>query len=171
MGGRVTATAIGIRSAQERDLPALRDMMRELSAFERKTCAIGVEDLRHWLFDAGSLFAALVAEIEIGGERKLVGYAAHYRLLYMDDLRPTLVLKGLYVDPTHRSKGIARLLMRSFAAAALELGCGRAHWFALVDNQKAASFYEGVGASPDEDWTRWRMDEARLRRLAESGEG
>jgi GNAT superfamily N-acetyltransferase len=164
---RVTPGLVDIREAQERDLPRLLEMMRELTTFERKTFSVTLDDLRHWLFDAGSLFAALVAEAEINGQKKLAGYAAHYRLLYMDDLRPTLVLKGLYVDPAYRGKGIARLLMRAFAAEALRLGCGRAHWFALVDNASASAFYESVGAAPDRDWTRWRMDEARLRRLAE----
>ena len=157
---------IEIRRVEERDVSALREMMRQLSIFERRPFAITEEALRRWLFDASSLFRVLVAEIETEGRAGLVGYAAHYRLLYMDDLRPTLVLKGLYVDAAQRAKGIARRLMRAVAAEALELGCGRAHWFALVANERAASFYEGIGAAPDQDWTRWRMDEARLRKLA-----
>jgi GNAT superfamily N-acetyltransferase len=161
---------VEIRRVEERDVGALWEMMRQLSVFERRPFLLTEEDLRKWLFDPSSLFRVHVAETRTEGKTGLVGYAATYRLVYMDDLRPTLVLKGLYVDPAHRAKGIARRLMRAFAADAFELGCGRAHWFALVSNERAASFYAATGATPDQDWTRWRLDLARLRKLADGSE-
>jgi RimJ/RimL family protein N-acetyltransferase len=45
--------------------------------------------------------------------------------------------------------------------------CGRFEWSVLDWNKPAIEFYKSLGAQPQEEWVRYRMDGAVLREFAE----
>ncbi|HEY6184583.1 MAG TPA: GNAT family N-acetyltransferase [Terriglobales bacterium] len=153
------------------DVPELLCMMRELAIFERQTdFQLTEEELSTRGFGERPEFGAFVAEVTTDGVRRLAAYAAHYMILFKNDLHPTLVLKGLYVDPNHRKSGLGLRLMTAIARLALERDCGRAHWFVVNDNDSAAAFYRALGGTPDTKWVRWGLDLTGMRHLAAMGE-
>ncbi|OHX11506.1 GNAT family N-acetyltransferase [Chromobacterium sphagni] len=154
-----------IRPMREEDSAIVLAMMTALAAFERKSgFRIGAAELRRWQMGELPPFGVLVAEE--GGA--LLGYAAYYTVPFKDDLRPALMLKGLYVEPAQRGRGVGRLLLRAIARLAREKQCGRLQWFVLKDNDRAKAFYRGCGAAADPDWERWGLAPDALDRLADS---
>ena len=151
------------------DLPQLLEMMRELARFERTQFEMTEEELLKRGFSDTPEFGAFVAEEVASGGPRLVGYAAHYLILFKNDLRPTLMLKGLYVNPDHRRAGVGLQLMAAIARLALELDCDRVHWFVLTDNDVGAAFYSSLGGAPDAEWTRWGLHQPAMERLAMMG--
>ena len=85
----------------------------------------------------------------------LFGYAVVYLVPYTFDLRPSLVLKELYVGPTLRGTGIGHALMAAVLACAQERGCARLKWDVLPGNTRAQAFYRSVGGAPDSAWESW----------------
>jgi GNAT superfamily N-acetyltransferase len=130
-------------------------MMKELAAFEGYIGEFAVtrsDLLRLGLQPIGEAhFHCIVAEI---GET-LAGYALTYLVPFTYDLRPTLVLKELFVADTFRSKGIGQRLF----FAVIEYGRSRdarlLRWQVLPGNDVAKRFYRNCGGGPDRAWESW----------------
>lgn len=155
-----------VRPFVESDVDELLELMRGLARFEGyiDDFRVTAEDLiRHGLGDEPR-FEALVAERE---ERTpLLGTAVVYRIPWTYDLRPTMVLKELYVASDARGLGVGRALMRAVARRAREIDCPRLNWTVLKSNVRGAEFYRGLGARLDPVWDSWGLDERGIATLA-----
>lgn len=60
-------------------------------------------------FGANPQFGVIVAD---EGNNKLVGIAVHYNIPFMQLVKPSLMLKWLYVDANQRGKNIGRRLLK-----------------------------------------------------------
>lgn len=133
--------------------------MRELAAFERylESFAVTETELHRRGFPAAGApeFFALVAEDSAGG---LSGYAVYYLIPFTYDLKPTLVLKELFVRTSARAAGVGAALLERLLADALRLRCGRINWAVLPDNDRAKTFYRRWGGQPDHQWEYWRRN-------------
>lgn len=159
------SAAFAVREMTPADIPQFRRMMATHGAFERQPdLALSDSDLHRRAFGPSPEYGAFVAEA--GGTRGLVGFASHYDLPFMNDGRPTLVLKNLWIDPDFRGAGAARALMTAMARKAAAGGYNRIRWSVLPDNARAIAFYSGLGATPDPKWIPWVMEETAFRRLA-----
>jgi len=107
--------------------------------------------------------AQLTAIVTDGAVGELAGYAVVYEIPFTYDLRPTLVLKELFVVATARSLGLGGVLMTAVLAHARARGCARLQWDVLPDNLRAQAFYRRFGGRPDVAWQRWCLspDEPR----------
>jgi len=94
----------------------------------------------------GQEFRAFVADCAAGG---LSGYAVVQEIPFTFDLRPTLVLKELFVAAADRSRGVGTALMEAVIAYARRRGCGRLRWLVLPGNDAAKRFYERFGGAID----------------------
>jgi len=146
-----------VRAATATDVPALLALMRELAAFERylDRFAVTAEELLQRGFAATGQpeFFALVAEASAGG---LLGYAVYYLIPFTYDLKPTLVLKELYVRGADRSAGWGAMLLDYLLVEAQRRGCGQIRWAVLPDNDRAKEFYRRWGGAPDGQWEYWQ---------------
>jgi len=97
-------------------------------------------------------FVAFVAE---SGTGALPGYAVVHTIAFTYDLRPTLVLKELYVDDAARGLGIGHALMAAVMAEGKAQGCARLKWDVLPGNLRAQAFYRSLGGAPDRQWQAW----------------
>jgi GNAT superfamily N-acetyltransferase len=162
-----------VREMRAGDVPDVLGMMKELAQFEGKTSfKISEADLVRWCSGELCQFGVLVVQADqpdATGMLPLAGYAAYYSVPFKDDVRPALMLKGLYVKGGHRRQGIGRSLFARVAEIAKEKDCGRLQWFVLRTNGNAQTFYGSCGAAPDLAWERWGFDLARL--TAEPGTG
>jgi GNAT superfamily N-acetyltransferase len=144
-----------IRRAQAADASQLLSLMRGLARFEGydDRFAVTVEALIERGFSAHRPpeFTAWVAELD--GE--LVGYAVIYVIPYTFDLRPTVVLKELFIDAAARGKNFGRGLMDAVIEHARSLNARLIRWQVLPDNEPAKNFYRRRGAAVDADWENW----------------
>lgn len=155
---------ISINPAAPEDAALLLGFIRELADYERLAHAVSAteEDLRRTLFGQDAYAHALIARLD--GEP--AGFAVYF-FNYSTFLgRPGLYLEDLYVRPAARRRGVARGLLAHLAGIALERGCGRMEWAVLDWNERAIGFYVSLGASPNEEWTTYRLSSDALRRLA-----
>lgn len=75
-------------------------------------------------------------------------------------------LEDLYVRPAFRGSGLGRQLLRHLASITLARGCGRLEWWVLGADERAARFYQRMGASAKDEWTVYRLRGDALTRLA-----
>jgi GNAT superfamily N-acetyltransferase len=152
-----------IRVATEADIPDILTLIHALAVYEREPDAvqIGEAELRRDGFEAQPLFECLIADD--AGEA--AGFALYFPI-YSTWRGPSLHLEDLFVQPSHRGRGIGKALLARVAALALERGCARMQWDVLDWNTPAIDFYRGCGAVMLEPWRIMRVSGAALARLA-----
>ena len=145
-----------IRPARPDDAEALIGMMRALAAFEGylPRFRVTAHDLCTRAFGPGAQCGILVAQGE-GGQ--LAGYAVWLVQAFTYDLRPTVTLKELFVDPAYRNRGIAADLLAGLRHEAERIGAGQITWLVLPTNEAAKRLYRRFGGAPDPDWEHWRL--------------
>jgi GNAT superfamily N-acetyltransferase/ketosteroid isomerase-like protein len=147
---------VPVRLAHAGDSDRLLELMRGLARFEGylDRFSVTTADLLSRALapsDKPPEFAALVAE----AEGDIRGYAVVYEIAFTFDLRPTLVIKELFVDEGSRDRGIGEALMQAVLTRARAWGCGRIKWDVLPSNEAAKRFYARFGACREQDWEAW----------------
>lgn len=160
-------TQITVRAFQESDVPELLELMRGLARFEGYIDDFKVteKDLVRFGLRPEPAFESFVAETP--GLRGLTGMVVLYRIPWTYDLRPTLVMKELFVRKDARGKGIGQALLRRVAHRAQELNCPRLLWTVLPSNDSAKRFYARAGATQDQGWEHWQLNKQGLADLTQ----
>jgi GNAT superfamily N-acetyltransferase len=147
-----------IRRAQASDASQLLSLMRGLARFEGydDRFAVTVEALieRGFAPLRPPEFTAWIAELD----GVLVGYALVYVIPYTFDLRPTVVLKELFIGESARGRNFGHGLMNEVIEHACSLNARLLRWQVLPDNEPAKRFYRQHGAAMDADWENWFID-------------
>jgi GNAT superfamily N-acetyltransferase len=154
-----------IRLATESDIPAILELIHALAIYEREPDAVQIDaaELRRDGFGPRPLFECLIAD----DEGEAAGFALYFPI-YSTWRGPSLHLEDLFVQPSHRGRGIGKALLARVAAIALERGCARMQWDVLDWNTPAIDFYHSRGAIMLESWRIMRVTGAALARLAKS---
>ena len=155
---------ITIRTATERDVPLILELIRGLAEYERLGHAVTATEagLRRSLFGPSPGVEVLIAEVL--GEP--VGFALFFHNFSTFVGKRGLYLEDLFVKPEWRGRGVGRQLLARLARLAVERDCGRLEWAVLDWNEPAIRFYKGLGAQPMHDWTVFRVDGDALQQLA-----
>lgn len=147
---------IKVRRATAHDRLPLLSLMQSLAVFEGYDAdfCVTADDLMVRGLGVGGArqFTALVAEAAGG---LLCGHAVLLITPFTYDLRPTVVLKELYVSDLHRRRGVAEALLGAVQAEAQALGAGRIRWLVLPENTSAKRLYQRWGGAPDTAWETW----------------
>lgn len=147
-----------IRRAVASDAPQLLSLMRGLARFEGydDRFAVTVDALleRGFSSQRPPEFIAWVAEVD--GE--LSGYAVIYIVPFTFDLRPTLVLKELFIDSAARGRNLGHGLMQAVIEHGRSLNARLIRWQVLPSNESAKNFYRQHGAEVDADWDSWFLN-------------
>jgi GNAT superfamily N-acetyltransferase len=159
MTASATARPVRARHAEPGDARALWQLMQQLAGFEGYAAQFKVTErdvLERGLGPAATRqFTAIVAEVPSG---ELVGHAVTYAIPFTYDLRPTLVLKELFVIEARRSTGAGTALMQAVLSQAHATSCGRLRWQVLPSNRRAQAFYRRFGGAPDGQWDSWILE-------------
>ncbi len=144
-----------IRVVEQRDVPAVVEMVHELAEYEREpeSCHLTAEQLTEALFTDHPALFGLVAEQD--GEP--VGVALWFLNFSTWQGVHGIYLEDLYVRPEARRGGHGRALLAELARIALERGYERVDWAVLDWNTPSQEFYRSLGAFPTEEWTGWRL--------------
>lgn len=135
-----------VRPAQPLDIPALMRLKRLLAESEDSLHAVRAT-AADWLrdgFGAHAGFSAFVAEADGGA---IVGMATCSQRRITGWNGPVVFLQDLFVEPAHRSRGIAAALVARIAAYARELGSPIVELTVRADNP-AQNFYQRSGFEP-----------------------
>ncbi|AKJ27228.1 GNAT family N-acetyltransferase [Caldimonas brevitalea] len=159
---------VTIRPAVPDDVPALVELIAALADFEQLTHLLQVtpEKLLAQLFGPRPAAEVLMADLEIEGQRRSIGYALFFTNFSTFLAQPGIYLEDLFVLPQHRSLGIGRRLLEQVGRLALERGCGRFEWSVLDWNTRAIRFYETMGATVMPEWRICRIAGDGLQRFA-----
>ncbi|SDT42475.1 Ribosomal protein S18 acetylase RimI [Pseudomonas asplenii] len=158
--------SLEIREARPSDAPQILAFITELADYERARHEViaSVVDIERSLFGEGATAHGLICLRD--GEP--VGFAVFF-FSYSTWLgRNGLYLEDLYVSPQQRGAGAGKKLLRHLAKIACANDCGRLEWSVLDWNEPAIRFYESIGAQPQSEWVRYRMDGEVLRHFAYS---
>jgi GNAT superfamily N-acetyltransferase len=153
-----------IRPATAADVPAIVQLIRALSEYEKLSHQVVVDEarLREHLFGARPYAEVLLAE-DAG---RVVGYALYFHSYSTFLGRPSLYLEDLFVLPDQRGRGHGKALLARLARLAVERDCGRFEWMVLDWNTPAIQFYEALGAALVPEWKLCRMTGDALERFA-----
>ena len=153
-----------LRTATEHDIPLIVRFIRELAEYERLAheCVATEETVRETLFGESRYAEVLVAE----EDDQPAGFALFFHNYSTFLARPGIYLEDLYVRPEMRGRGIGKALLVRLAQIAEERNCGRLEWAVLNWNEDAIRFYRSLGATPQNEWTVYRVTGEALRNLA-----
>lgn len=160
---------VTVRAFNESDIPELLELMKGLARFEGYIDNFRVTEadlLQHGL-GPHPRFEAFVADSD--DTDGLLGTAVVYQIPWTYDLRPTLILKELFVSDAARGKGVGLALLKRVAARARELDCPRVQWTVLNTNESAKRFYQRAGGITDSVWEPWGLDESTIKALLDNG--
>jgi GNAT superfamily N-acetyltransferase len=161
---------VPIRLAHAGDAEALLESMQRLAEFEgyRDRFRVDAQELlaRGLAAGSGQQFRAFVADRatsrrgSLGGSPGrlaggLAGYAVVLEIPFTFDLRPTWVLKELFVEDDCRGRQVGTALVEAVIAHARVRGCGRLQWLVLPGNERAKQFYRRFGGNIDSEWESW----------------
>jgi GNAT superfamily N-acetyltransferase len=100
-----------------------------------------------------------------------VGYAITYEAYSSFLGRPTFYLEDIFVYNDARGSGFGGAMFQYLVEEALDRGCARMEWMVIDWNENAIGFYERRGAEQLSEWHTYRLDEERMRYLAENPRG
>lgn len=153
--------SFNIRQGNEKDVPGMMKLVRELALFER--APEQVVNTEKMLLEDGfgkhSIYKVLVAE-EVGTSQ-IIGMALYYTA-YSTWKGKMLFLDDLIVTENWRRYGIGRQLINRFLAVAKELGVNQVRWQVLDWNTPAIDFYKSLGAEMDVEWITVKMSKQQI---------
>jgi GNAT superfamily N-acetyltransferase len=157
-----------IRPARPEDVPRVWELVRALAVYEKLEDRLtgSAEQLASHLFAEHPLVECQVAE----DAEALVGYALFHTIYSSFRARPMMWLEDLYVESSHRGRGLGRALLAVVAREATARGCLRLSWAVLDWNEPTIRFYESLGAVRGEGgWHVYQAEGAALRALDAGG--
>ena len=156
--------SLRIAPANESDVPIILSFIRKLAEYEKLSHLVVASeaDVREHVFGANPVAEVLLAY----WDQEPVGFALYFRNFSTFLGQPGIYLEDLFVDPSHRGKGIGKALLARLAQIAAERGYGRLEWAVLDWNTPSIEFYRSLGAVPLDEWTAYRLTGAALDRLA-----
>ncbi|MBM7341505.1 GNAT family N-acetyltransferase [Pantoea coffeiphila] len=155
-----------IRRAERSDAALILAMIAELAEYEKALHEVIAtqQDIEQTLFADDSKSEGLICEID----GVPAGYAVFFTSYSTWLGKNGIYLEDLYVSPRFRGQKAGKQLLRHIAKLAVERGCGRLEWSVLDWNQPAIDFYKSIGAAPQDEWVRYRMEGAVLTDFAAS---
>jgi GNAT superfamily N-acetyltransferase len=157
--------SLTIRPAVRADAAQILGYITELAEYERARHEVvaTVADIEHSLFDEGSTVHSLICE----RDGKAIGFAVYFYSYSTWQGRNGIYLEDLYITPEQRGGGAGRDVLRHIAREAVAKGCGRFEWSVLDWNEPAIGFYKSLGAEPQAEWVRYRLDGDKLLQFAQ----
>ncbi len=153
-----------IRFARPDDTTLILDFIKRLAEYEKLPHEVVATE--KVLLD--SLFSKHQAEVIIGElEGRPVAFALFFHNFSTFLGKANLYLEDLFVDEGCRGLGLGKVMFSCLAKIAVERGCERLDWWCLNWNEPSIYFYKGMGAVPMSDWTVYRLEGERLRKMAD----
>lgn len=138
-----------IRAGIPQDVPHIYTLICELAVYEKALHEVinTPEQLLQDGFGENPLYGFYVAEVG----KEMVGMALYY-YRYSTWKGKVLYLEDIYIQPSHRGKGIGEALMQTLQTHAKNQKCQRITFQVLNWNEPAILFYQRLGMTIDKEW-------------------
>ncbi|MGF6883512.1 GNAT superfamily N-acetyltransferase [Nocardia sp. GAS34] len=155
-----------IRRATPDDVPAMVGLVYDLAEYERARdeCTLTDEQLHAALFGPEPKLFAHVAQRDSGGE--VLGCAIWFLNYSTWTGTHGIYLEDLFVKSQARGLGLGKALLAALAREAVDQGYRRVDWSVLDWNTPSIDFYKSLGATPQDEWTGYRLTGDALNQLA-----
>ena len=152
-----------IREAVSDDNSQIFKFICDLAEYEKMSGEVtATEEI---LFE--SLFVKRNAEVLIAElDGKAIGFALFFHNFSTFKGRACLYLEDIFIEPEHRGKGYGTEIFNRLAKIAVERKCERFDWWVLDWNEPSINFYKGLGAIAMDEWTVYRLQGDKLRKVA-----
>jgi GNAT superfamily N-acetyltransferase len=139
--------------------------MRDFATYEKLQDRFRITEagLHDALFGPKPVLDSILVDMETA----TIGFALWYFTFGTFSGRYGLFVEDIYVEPTHRGRGIGLALFRHMARVALARDCFDMEWNVLDWNTPAIEFYRRIGAQPIRGWVPQRLSGDALSALAE----
>ncbi|GAB3939967.1 GNAT family N-acetyltransferase [Kribbella albertanoniae] len=152
-----------VRRAVLEDVPAIVELVYALADYERAPdeCHLTAEQLQTALFGETPAVFAHVALLD----DRIVGCAIWF--LSFSTWRGVhgIYLEDLFVRPEARGTGLGKALLTALAQECVTNNYERLEWSVLNWNTPAIDFYKSLGATPQDEWTVYRLTDKALAKL------
>ncbi|GAA5973705.1 hypothetical protein JCM11641_005090 [Rhodosporidiobolus odoratus] len=154
-------------------IPQVLRLIKALATYERAPDAVeATEELLKQSFfgdDQGRKYCEGVLAYEGGGpgEGTAVGMAVYFYTFSTWTGRGGLYLEDLFVEESHRGKGIAKLLFHYLGKVTQERNLPRMDWVVIDWNEPAKEVYRRMGAKHMSEWNLMRLTDEPLKKLAQ----
>ena len=151
---------LSIRIAEEKDIPVILSLIKELAEFEKLSDEVNVSEdiLKENLFGKRKYAEVIIAELN----EKPAGQALFFHNFSTFKGKPGIYLEDLFVKPEYRSKGVGKALLNKLIETAKERKCSRIEWVVLDWNKSAIDFYKKMGAEEMNGWLIYRLTEDKF---------
>ncbi|HYJ38671.1 MAG TPA: GNAT family N-acetyltransferase [Chitinophagaceae bacterium] len=154
---------ITIRKATEPDFDSIFSLVYDLAVFQG--CPERIMNSVEQMKKDQDFFQCYVAVTE---NKEIVGMASFF-FAYYTWVGKSLFLDDLYVKESHRGLKIGSRLLETIFNTALTTNCKRVRWLVSEWNKPAIKFYEGIGATIDEEAWVCDVEGELIRQLAAGG--
>lgn len=153
-----------IRKAENIDIPALLELMREFAEFEKLSQFLEIteEKLREALFGEGAFAKCLVAA---DGE-KIFAYAIYFPHYSSFRGQTSVYLEDIFISENYRGAGAGEKLIREVAKSGKLFGAERMDFQVLEWNAPAVGFYKKLGAAIDTQERHFKITDEAFIKLA-----
>lgn len=153
-----------IRDARPADVATILELIHDLAIYEKEPDAVRntPEQLHQALFGPAPSVFAQVAE----SDDAIQGFALWFLNYSTWEGVNGIYLEDLYVRPDARGEGHGKALLQNLARIAAERGYARVEWSVLNWNEPSISFYDSLGAFPQDEWTTYRLTGPALTAVA-----
>ena len=150
---------INLRKANETDLPAVLDLIKELALYEKAPDEVTVtlNDLRNDGFGKNPIYEIILAEVN----NEILGMAFYF-YAYSTWKGKCIYLEDIIVREAYRGKKIGKLLFEAVIMKCKEVKAKRMMWQVLDWNTPAINFYKKYNASLDQSWVNGRLTEKQI---------
>lgn len=152
-----------VRRARPDDVPAIVELVHGLAEYERAPheCRLTAGQLHNALFGDTPAVFCHVAE----HDGSIAGCALWF--LNFSTWRGVhgIYLEDLYVRPEARGTGLGKALLTALAQECVRNDYERLEWSVLNWNTPALDFYKSLGATPQDEWTVYRLTDEALTKL------
>lgn len=141
-----------VRDAVASDLEQICSMIEEHAQYEGKNdLSLDREEMAKHLFGPSPKAWVLLATAPGEAERP-AGFALCCWNFSTWQAKPGIWLDDIFIRPDSRRHGLGRELLTELRARTE----GRVEWEMQSDNEKAAAFYQGLGAVTVDGWVQYR---------------
>jgi GNAT superfamily N-acetyltransferase len=153
-----------IRKGEEKDIPAVLELIRELAHFEKAPQEVTntEADMLQDGFTKNPAFMLHVAETD-----GIITGMAIYFIKYSTWKGKGVYLDDIIVKEQYRRQGIGYRLLNAVILHSHELGAKQLHWQVLDWNASAIAFYKKYNADFDNEWINCKLNEYQLELLAQ----
>ena len=150
--------------AQKDDCEKILELIFSIAEYEKMTDMVTAtkESLYESLFVERKASVLLAYE-----EEKIIGYMLYFFNFSTFTGRANLYLEDLFIYEQYRHKGYGKEMLRVLARIALDNNAKRIDWVCLNWNQPSLDFYKSLGADALDCWVLHRLEEDKIKKLAE----